>query len=214
MKSRFALVCLAAAAACLVGAGQSRATSASCLAHHPQYIENVIEVQYSTGCTGHDEPELDPLSTLPGSGSELTWTAVLPSNGAFNVDATGPTFWFGGTVTDPIESLRPGVRRAPVLSELDRDELQPERLVHSEVLAPAPTPCARRSGASSTSGTPGNFHEPAAFNAMLTTPGSTSAMVMHAGDTVKVHWFTTAAQDGYHVTVTDVDDGAGRARSS
>jgi len=50
-----------------------------------------------------------------------------------------------------------------------------------------------------TTGTPGNFHEPAAFNAMLSTPGSTSAMVMHAGDTVKIHWFTTAAQDAYHV---------------
>jgi len=31
--------------------------------------------------------------------------------------------------------------------------------------------------------------------------------VMHAGDTVKIHWFTTPAQDGYHVTVTDLSTG-------
>src|SRR2546421_43010 len=38
--------------------------------------------------------------------------------------------------------------------------------------------------------------EPAAFHAMLTEGSSTSPLVMHAGDTVTVHWFTTAAADG------------------
>jgi hypothetical protein len=54
-----------------------------------------------------------------------------------------------------------------------------------------------------TSGKPANFHEPAAFNAMLSTPLSTAPMVLHAGDTVTVHWFTTSANDGFHVTVAD-----------
>jgi hypothetical protein len=31
-----------------------------------------------------------------------------------------------------------------------------------------------------------------------------SPLMMHAGDTITVHWFTTAAQDGFHVTVTDL----------
>ena len=30
---------------------------------------------------------------------------------------------------------------------------------------------------------------------------------MHAGDTVTIHWFTTSANDGFHVTVTDVSTG-------
>src|SRR5215472_10830417 len=72
-----------------------------CFAHHPKYIEGTFEVEYAPGCTGHDEPELDPVSSSPGSARDLTWTAVLPTGGAVPVSAVGPTFWFGGTVTDP-----------------------------------------------------------------------------------------------------------------
>ena len=61
-----------------------------CIAHHPNYIEDTFEVQYSAGCSGHDEPELDPVSSAPGSARDLTWRFVLPSDGSFNVSATGP----------------------------------------------------------------------------------------------------------------------------
>jgi hypothetical protein len=44
-----------------------------------------------------------------------------------------------------------------------------------------------------------NFHESAAFNAMLTNGSSTKPLVMHAGDTVRVHYFVTAAKDGWHI---------------
>jgi len=27
----------------------------------PKYIEGIFEVKYDSGCTGHDEPELDPF---------------------------------------------------------------------------------------------------------------------------------------------------------
>jgi len=33
--------------------------------------------------------------------------------------------------------------------------------------------------------------EPAAFNGMLSPALSTQPLVMHAGDTITVHWFTT-----------------------
>src|SRR5262245_48129295 len=72
-----------------------------CIAHHPNYIEDRFEVQYSSGCSGHDEPELDPVSNARHSAQDLTWRFVLPSDGSFDVSATGPTFWFGGTVNDP-----------------------------------------------------------------------------------------------------------------
>jgi hypothetical protein len=69
---------------------------ALCIGHHPQDF-----VWYTASCTGHDEPEIDPLSNAPGSAQDLTWTVVLPTGGAVQVDAVGPTFWIGGTVSDP-----------------------------------------------------------------------------------------------------------------
>src|SRR6202040_4375931 len=54
-------------------------------------------------------------------------------------------------------------------------------------------------------GQQGVFHENAAFNAMLTDgSGPNDPLVMYAGDKITVHWFTTPAQDGFHVPVTDV----------
>src|SRR6266851_9907694 len=91
---------LLAAFLVLTGAVQAQTTTA-CLAHHPQYIAGQFEVSYSQGCVGHDEPEIMPLSSAPGSARDLTWTVVLPTDGRRNVSDVGPTFWFGGTVTDP-----------------------------------------------------------------------------------------------------------------
>ncbi len=85
----------------LLAAPAANANNSGCYAHRPRYIEGVFEVRYDAGCSGHDEPELDPLSSAPGSARELTWAVVLPSDGAFPVSNVGPTFWFGGTVTDP-----------------------------------------------------------------------------------------------------------------
>ena len=107
------LVCLVGVAACAVAAGgavlgsSARAASGAgqslCIAHHPQEY-----VWYTQSCTGHDEPEIDPLSTAPGSAQDLTWTVVLPTDEAGTaagqvgqVDSVGPTFWIGGAVTDP-----------------------------------------------------------------------------------------------------------------
>jgi hypothetical protein len=86
---------------CVGGASAADPTGSGCIAHHPNYVEDVFEPSYVAGCTGHDEPELDPVSSAPHSAKNLTWRFVLPSDGAFPVSATGPTFWFGGTVTDP-----------------------------------------------------------------------------------------------------------------
>ncbi len=205
MKTRFLLAAVLAVLVSLAGAAQSRAGSAaaSCLAHHPQYIEDVIEVQYSTGCTGHDEPELDPLSSAPGSGKDLTWTVVLPSNGLFNVDAVGPTFWFGGTVTDPASLFGQAFVELQFYPNAIVSNCNPNGSFIPKFSLNDYTVCSPVWSVTTT-GRPGNFHEPAAFNAMLTTPGSTAAMVMHAGDAVKIHWFVTPARDGYHVTVSDL----------
>ncbi|HYL94107.1 MAG TPA: hypothetical protein VEW69_13230, partial [Alphaproteobacteria bacterium] len=160
------------------------------------------------GCVGHDEPELIPVSSAPGSARDLTWTAVLPTNGRSSVSDVGPTFWFGGTVTDP-KSLF-----GQAFVEL---QFYPDSIV---------TKCFSN-GAFSVNFAPNtftacspvfkltpdhigapHFSEPTAFNAMLedaTTPGS--PLVMHAGDTITVHYFVTPEADGFHITVTDLTTG-------
>jgi hypothetical protein len=49
------------------------------MGHHFQYSE-AVEIHYT--CSGHDEPELDPISDEKGSAQNLTWTVILPSDGA------------------------------------------------------------------------------------------------------------------------------------
>ena len=156
-------------------------------------------MRYDAGCTGHDGPKLDPVSSAPGSARELTWTVVLPSGGAFPVSATGPTFWFGGTVTDA-KSLF-----GQAFVEL---QFYPDAIVTScgqddgfEVkFAPNTYSVCSPVRRLTSTGQKGAFHENAAFNAMLTDgTGPSNPLIMHAGDTITVHWFTTPAQDGFHV---------------
>ena len=187
-------------------ASSAASTGGGCIAHHPQYIEDVFEVQYAAGCSGHDEPELDPISSLPGSARDLTWHIVLPTDGAFPVSAVGPTFWFGGTVTDPNSLF------GEAFLEL---QFYPDALVTNctpnggFVVSPAPntyTACSPVWSLTQT-GQQGIFHEPAAFNAMLTRDGTTGPLVMHAGDAVTIHFHDTAAKDGWHETVNDLTTG-------
>ncbi len=202
------------AAAVLLASGSARANGNGCIAHHPNYVENRLEVDYLAGCSGHDEPELMPLSDAPGSGRELTWTVVLPVGGGFPVSATGPTFWFGGTVTDPTSIL------GQAFVEL---QFYPDSIVTNctpgggFVVKYSPnrySVCSPVWKLTST-GTPGKFHETAAFNAMLVDDADPSnPLVMRGGDTVTIHWYTTAAQDGYHVTVTDLSTGRSGPSSS
>jgi hypothetical protein len=188
-------------AAVLLIAGPAQA---GCYAHRPKYIEGIFEVRYDSGCSGHDEPELDPVSSAPGSARELTWKVVLPSGGAFPVSATGPTFWFGGTVTDP---------RSIFGQSFVELQFYPDSIVTScsqsggfEVkFAPNTYSVCSPVWRLTSTGQKGVFHETAAFNAMLTDgTGPNTPLIMNAGDTITVHWFTTPAQDGFHVTVTDL----------
>jgi hypothetical protein len=81
-------------------AGAAQSGAGDCIAHAPT-ASGEYGIGYTAGCSGHDEPELDPVSALAGSAQDLTWTVVLPSDGTAPVSAVGPTFWRGGTVTDP-----------------------------------------------------------------------------------------------------------------
>jgi hypothetical protein len=204
---RLRLVCTLAAAtavaAALAGAAAApRAHAAGsgtslCIGHHPQEF-----VWYTGSCTGHDEPEIDPLSNAPGSAQDLTWTIVLPTNGTMQVDSVGPTFWIGGTVTDPNSLF------GQAFLEL---QFYPNSIVTNctsgggyDVTYSANTysACSPVWEVSQT-----GHSESAAFNGMLTDSATGGPLLMHAGDTITDHQYVTPAKDGMHITVTDLTTG-------
>jgi hypothetical protein len=198
-----ALALAGAVAAILVGAAAApRAHAAGsgqslCIGHHPQEF-----VWYTSSCTGHDEPEIDPLSKAPGSAQDLTWTIVLPTNGGMPVDSVGPTFWIGGTVTDP-KSLF-----GQAFLEL---QFYPNSITTNctagggfdVTYAPNVYTACSPVWAVSQHG----YAESAAFNAMLTDSATGGPLLMHAGDTITDHQYVTRAKDGMHITVTDLTTG-------
>ena len=92
----------ASSSAATVTSGTAGASTAACLAHVPGGLGADWYDFYTPGCTGHDEPELDPVSSAPRSAQNITWRVQLPKDGTFPVSSVGPTFWFGGTVKDPV----------------------------------------------------------------------------------------------------------------
>lgn len=182
----------------VVPAGAASTTNQSqCIGHHPQEY-----VWYTSSCTGHDEPELDPLSNRAGSAQNLTWTIVLPTNGATTVDSVGPTFWIGGTVTD-------------------RDSLFGQAFLEVQFYPNSMVTGCTSGGGFNVTPAPGVYTvcspvwqvsqhgdaESAAFNAMLTDSATGGPLVMHAGDTVTDHQYVTPTADGMHITITDVTTG-------
>jgi hypothetical protein len=175
-----------------------------CIAHHPIYVQGKVEVSYEPGCTGHDEPELMPLSSAPGSARDLTWTAVLPATGSGPVSAVGPAFWFGGVVTDPKSLFGQSFVELQFYPDSIVTNCSPTGGFAVSFAPNTYTSCSPVFRVVN-EGTTGKFRETAAFNAMLTDgTGPKHPLIMHAGDTITVHWFTTPAQDGFHVTVSDL----------
>jgi hypothetical protein len=201
-----------AASAGLAVAGQAgsaaqasggRSGAGDCIAHHPN-SDAQYPIWYAAGCSGHDEPELDPVSSLAGSAQDLTWTAVLPSDGTVPVSAVGPTFWWGGTVTDPNPQALFGQGFLEV-------QFYPDAIVNN---------CSSAGGFNVTYapnkfsvctpvwqvGTKSNA-ETAAFNAELYDGSSSQPLVMTAGDTIRIHFFVASAAEGWHIQVTDLTTG-------
>jgi hypothetical protein len=157
-----------------------------------------------SGCSGHDEPELDPVSSLAGSAQDLTWTAVLPADGTVPVSAVGPTFWWGGTVTDP----NPHALFGQAFLEL---QFYPDAIINNcstdggfnVTYAPNKfSVCSPVWQVSSTSNS-----ENAAFNAELHNGSSSAPLVMNAGDTIKIHFFVSSPSQGWNINVVDVTTG-------
>jgi hypothetical protein len=182
----------------LIGAGAASTTSQSlCIGHHPQEY-----VWYTSSCTGHDEPEIDPISTKAGSAQDLTWTVVLPTNGAVHVDSVGPTFWIGGTVTDPNSIFGQAFLELQFYPNSITTGCTAGGGYNVVYSANTYTACSPVWEVSKTGSS-----ESAAFNAMLVDTVTGGPLLMHAGDTITDHQYVTAAKDGMHITVTDLTTG-------
>ncbi len=171
----------------------------ACIGRHPN-----AGVYYAGACSGHDEPELDPVSALAGSAQNLTWTVILPQDGTVPVSAVGPTFWFGGALSNP----NPHALFGQAFLEL---QFYPDAIVsncstsggYSVTLAPDKfSVCAPAWQVNSK-----NNAENAAFNAELFNGSSKSALVMNGGDTVQIHFFMASQSEGWNVKVSDVTTG-------
>ena len=181
----------------------STSGAGDCVAHHFT-ASSAYPIWYTAGCTGHDEPELDPVSSLPGSAQNLTWTAVLPRDGTVPVSAVGPTFWWGGTVTDPNSRALFGQAFLEVQFYPDGvvKNCTPGGGFNLTYVPNAFSVCSPVWQVDSKT-----FAETAAFNAMLVDTSTGSAMVMHGGDTITIHFYMVTSTDGWHVTIQDLTSG-------
>ena len=129
---------------------------------------------------------------------------MLPADGSVPVSAVGPTFWWGGTVTDP----NPHSLFGQAFLEL---QFYPDAVVST---------CSSDGGFNVTYA-PDKFSvcspvwqvdtpsgkENAAFNAELYQGSTHSPLVMNAGDTVRIHFFVASPTQGWNITVTDLTTG-------
>jgi hypothetical protein len=184
-----------------IATAASPSAQSLCIAHHPQDF-----VWYTHSCTGHDEPEIDPLSSRAGSAQDLTWTIVLPTDGtntpSTQVDSVGPTFWIGGTVTDPNSLFGQAFLELQFYPNSITTGCTAGGGYNVTYSANKYTACSpvwevSQHGSS----------ESAAFNAMLTDSATGGPLVMSAGDVITDHQYVTAARDGMHITVTDLTTG-------
>jgi hypothetical protein len=206
MKSVRMLVLLAFAA---IGIAGSVAPAASCLRRAGRVRRpasglrrDVFEPSYLAGCSGHDEPELNPPRRCPARARTSPGRSSCPTTDRTSawMRSARLLVWRAGRRS--LQSVRTGVPGAAVLSQRRCLQLQPQRCLRAQPVSGDYTVCSPVWSIHATGQKP-NYHEPAAFNALLTRSGSTHAMVMHAGDTVDVHYFVTAAKDGWHIRVSD-----------
>ncbi len=191
-------------------ATSSASTAADCLAHIVGGLsagDSDWSDYYTPGCTGHDEPELDPVSSAPGSAENITWRVALPAGGTFPVTSVGPTFWFGGTVkdTNPARLGAEGFLEMQFYPDSFTNKCAPNgnfRVKHEvgvyTVCSPVWTLVQKPNG---------NIAEPAAFNGMLMNAGGTGPFVMHGRDVVDVHIWAQSMNSPYNEQVTDETSG-------
>jgi hypothetical protein len=185
-------------------------TAKNCLAHIIGGLssdDSDWSEYYTPNCTGHDEPELDPVSSAPGSARDITWRTALPAGGTYSVPSVGPTFWFGGTVkdTNPAKIGGEGFLEMQFYPDSFVKKCAPNgnfNVKHEvgvyTVCSPVWTLAQKPNG---------NIIEPAAFNGMLMNASGTGPFVMHGRDVVDVHIWAPSMNVSYREQVRDESSG-------
>src|SRR5215471_16304421 len=183
-----------------VTSGTAGASTAACLAHVVGGLsaaESDWSDYYTPGCTGHDEPELDPVSSAPGSAQNITWRVQLPADGTVvPVSSVGPTFWFGGTVKDsnPHKVGQEGfleLQFYPDSFTKNCGSTGSFSVVHAPNVYTACSPVWTLAKQGQ------QIAEPAAFNGMLTDATGKAPFVMHALDVVDIHIWAPGSSSPY-----------------
>jgi hypothetical protein len=186
--------------------GTAGASTAACFAHVPGALGDDRYDFYRPGCTGHDEPELDPVSSASRSAQNITWRVQLPADGTFPVSGVGPTFWFGGTVKDsnPHKIGQEGFLELQFYPDSFTKNCGSNgsfSVVHAPNVYTACSPVWTLAKQGQ------QIAEPAAFNGMLTDAGGKTPFVMHALDVVDVHIWAPGSSSPYQEQVTDETSG-------
>jgi hypothetical protein len=177
-----------------------------CLAHVVGGADEDFTEYYTPGCTGHDEPELDPVSSAPGSARDITWHVALPAGGTYPVSSVGPTFWFGGTVHDssPTSFGSQGFLELQIYPDSFTKACQASGnfLVHHQVgVYTACSPVWKLQDKH------GRIVEPAAFNGMIANQAGTGPLVMHGRDLLDIHIWAPSMSEAYREQITDLTSG-------
>src|SRR6516164_1001805 len=186
----------ASSSAAAVISGTAGASTAGCLAHVPGGLSEDWYDSYTPGYTGHDEPELDPVSSASRSAENITWHVQLPADGATAVSSVGPTFWFGGTVKDsnPHKIGQEGfleLQFYPDSVTKNCGSTGSFSVVHAPDVYTACSPVWTLAKQGK------QIAEPAAFNGMLTDATRKAPFVMHALDAVDVHIWAPGTSSPY-----------------
>jgi hypothetical protein len=200
IRSALGMALLAAvAAAAAPTAGASTAGGAHCFGVLPSGGE-YSSISYPVGCYGHDEPMISPISHVPGSSSNITWEIVLPTDGSSRqVVDLGPTFWFGAGVNDPHSFFGQAFEELQFYPDSLNRQCGPDGSFNPRHVANVWTVCSPVWKV-----TPDGTAELAAFNGELKLAGSNDPLVMHSGDTVRVHYFRGPQhQHPLNILVTD-----------
>jgi hypothetical protein len=193
-----------------VTSGTTGATSAvNCLAHVVGGLsadDSDWSDYYTPGCTGHDEPELDPVSSAPGSAQNISWRVALPAGGTFPVTSVGPTFWFGGTVkdTNPQKIGGEGFLELQIYPDSLTKKCAPNGGFQVKHEVGVYTAC---SPVWTIQERHGEIIEPAAFNGMLMDATGSGPFVMHGRDIIDVHIWAPNPSAPYQEQITDETSG-------
>jgi hypothetical protein len=220
-RARFALVAAVFAVALVLSASAgaagtrtgsvtattgSAAPAAHCLAHVLGDRSEDWYEHYTQNCTGHDEPELDPVSSAPGSAQNITWRVALPAGGTYPVTSVGPTFWFGGTVkdTNPAKIGGEGFLELQIYPDSRAVACTPNGGFVTKHQVGVYTAC---SPVWTIQGVHGGIIEPAAFNGRLNDASGTGPFVMHGRDIIDVHIWAPTPDAPYQEQITDETSG-------